>query len=43
MVSSLPRVLAAACGLDGVEVADQVGNRDVGRGQFFDVAVSRER
>jgi hypothetical protein len=32
-------VLAAARGLDGVDVADQVGYGDVGRGELFDVAV----
>ena len=32
-------ILAAAGRLDGVEIADQIGNRDVGRGQLFDVAL----
>ena len=32
-------ILAAARGLDGVEVADEVGHGDVGRGELFDVAV----
>ena len=32
-------VLVAAGGLDGVDVADEVGYGDVGGGEFFDVAV----
>ncbi len=32
-------LLAGARGLDGVDVADQVGHGDVGRGELFDVAV----
>ena len=36
-------VLAAAGGFDRVDIADHVGDGDVGRRQFFDVAVvSRE-
>ena len=38
-MSSLERSCAAARGLDGIEIADQVGDGDVGRGQLFDVAV----
>jgi hypothetical protein len=33
------KFVAAAGGFDGVDVADEVGNGDVGRGKFFDVAV----
>ena len=29
------KISSAACGLDGVHVADHVGNRHVGRGKFF--------
>ena len=32
-------VLVAARGFDGVDVADEVGYGDVGRGEFFDVAL----
>ena len=32
-------VVAAARGLDGVDVADEVGDGDVGRGELFDVAL----
>ena len=32
-------VLAAARGLDGIEIADEVGNGDIGRGELFDVAL----
>ena len=43
MVSSLERSCAAARRLDGVEIADEVGDGDVGRGQLFNVAlVARE-
>src|SRR5262249_13568992 len=31
-------VVASAGGLDGVDVADEVGDGDVGRGEFFYVA-----
>ncbi len=34
-------ILVAAGGLDGVDVADEIGDGDVGRGQLFDVAVVR--
>ena len=32
------KVLAAACSLDGVEVADEIGYRYIRRGQLFNVA-----
>ena len=35
------KVAAAAGGLDGIDVADDVGDGDVGRGQLFDVAMLR--
>ena len=31
--------VSAACRLDGIDIADQVGDRDIGRGQFFHVAL----
>ena len=31
--------VSAACRLDGIDIADQVGNRDIGRRQFFHVAL----
>ena len=34
-------ILTAARGLDGIEVADEVGDGDIGRGELFDVAVLR--
>ena len=38
------KIFPAARGLDGIEVADQVGDGDVGRGQLFNVAlVARSR
>jgi hypothetical protein len=33
------KILAAAGCLDGIDIADHVGNGDVGRGQLFDVAL----
>ncbi len=41
MVSSLERSCAAARRLDGVEVADEVGDGDVGRGELLHVAIVR--
>ena len=35
--------VATLGGLDGIDVADQVGDGDVGRGQLLDVALRRER
>ncbi len=32
-------IVAAAGGLDGVDVADHVGDGDIRRGQFFDIAM----
>ena len=39
MVSSSERFAPAARGLDGIDVADDVGDGHVGRGQFFDEAI----
>ena len=33
------KIGAGARGLDGIEIADQVGDRDIGRGELFDVAL----
>ena len=33
------KVLAAARGLDGIKIADQVGNRHIGRGELFNIAI----
>ncbi len=33
------KLVAAAGGFDGIDIADQVGNRYVGRSQFFNVAM----
>ncbi len=38
-MSSLERSCSAAGGLDGVDVADEVGYGYVGRGELFDVAI----
>jgi len=32
------KIAAATCGANGVNVTDNVGDSDVGRGKFFDVA-----